>query len=185
METTSNINSETIVSSSSGESFSSLSPENNNNKLMTLHVKSFQNITITINNDATISQLKSTIIQQLGDQAENRYLRLICKGRLLAPDSAILRDFTCISTNDTLHAVFAAPGVSGGQQAALQRGGVSSRRFRGTGVGPMGRIVRPGGGRGDSDSEHSDEEDDEEQGRRERLGFDRLRAVRINSTVCE
>lgn len=136
---------------------------------LTLHVKSFQNVDIVVPNNASVSQLKQVVRTALGPSTENRYLRLICKGRLLAPDTAIIRDFN-LKTGDVLHAVLAAAGVRGGQQAALARG--ATRRYRGTGVGPMGRIVRPS----DEDTGDSEDEADEEEGR-ERLGFDRLRAV--------
>lgn len=158
-----------------GESSSSSDGEQEPTQL-TLHVKSFQNVDISINNDATVSQLKQVVRTALGPSTENRYLRLICKGRLLAPDTAIIREFS-LREGDSLHAVLAAAGVRGGQQAALARG--TTRRYRGTGVGPMGRIVRPS----DEDADFSEEEPDEEEGR-ERLGFDRLRSVRDSYAWC-
>jgi len=73
-----------------------------------------------------------------------------------------------------LHAVLAAAGVRGGQQAALARG--VSRRYRGTGVGAGGRVVRA---TNDSDDEENEESADEEEGR-ERIGFDRLRSTGLS-----
>jgi hypothetical protein len=81
-----------------------------------------------------------------------------------------MKDFN-INNGDSLHAVLAAEGVRGGPQEALARG--TTRRYRGTGVGPMGRIVRNVDDMGDFSE---DDEADEEEGR-ERLGFDRLRSV--------
>jgi hypothetical protein len=135
---------------------------------LTLFVKSFRDVEITVSDTASVSDLKQVVRRALGPSTENRYLRLICKGRLLAPDTATVKEFG-VKQGDSLHAVLAAAGVRGGQQAALARG--TTRRYRGTGVGPMGRIVRPS----DEDVDFSDEEADEEEGR-ERLGFDRLRA---------
>ena len=93
-----------------------------------------------------------------------------------------------------MHAVVAAAGVRGGQQAALAEsrgaGSVSGsgaggpggnryrRRLRGAGVGSDGLILsRNSHGRGGLGSHDSDEDDDEDlESGRERLGFDRLRA---------
>ena len=148
---------ESISGESSGEEHS-----------LTLFVKSFRDVEITVSDTASVSDLKQVVRRALGPSTENRYLRLICKGRLLAPDTATVKEFG-VKQGDSLHAVLAAAGVRGGQQAALARG--TTRRYRGTGVGPMGRIVRPS----DEDVDFSDEEADEEEGR-ERIGFDRLRA---------
>ena len=41
----------------------------------------------------------------------DRYLRLICSGRLLAPDSTRLSEFDCLKDGSVVHAVLAAPGV--------------------------------------------------------------------------
>lgn len=164
-----------------GESCSS-SAENSNEEQeqLTLHVKSFANVDINVSREATVLQVKQSVRTALGPSTENRYLRLICKGRLLAPDTATLDEFN-VTSGDVLHAVFAAAGVRGGQQAALARG--TTRRYRGTGVGPLGRIVRPEDDVGGD--AFSDDEADEEEGR-ERLGFDRLRAVRSTELVeCE
>lgn len=134
---------------------------------LTLHVKSFHNVDVTVSTDATVAQVKQVVRTALGPSTENRYLRLICRGRLLAPDSAPISDFS-LRDGDVVHAVLAAAGVRGGQQAALARG--TTRRYRGTGVGPGGRVVRQ------DEEDGSEEEPDEEEGR-ERLGFDRLRTV--------
>uniref|UniRef100_A0A7S1VTF0 Ubiquitin-like domain-containing protein n=1 Tax=Grammatophora oceanica TaxID=210454 RepID=A0A7S1VTF0_9STRA len=122
---------------------------------------------IQVESSLQVAALKSQVKEALGPSADGRYLRLISKGRLLAPDTAPLKDFS-VGNGDVLHAVLAAAGVRGGQQAAIARG--TTRRLRGTGVSSNGRI----------DSSQTREEDysssdDEEEGR-ERLGFDRLRA---------
>ena len=62
----------------------------------------------------------------------------------------------------------------GGQQAALARG--TTRRYRGTGVNASGRVERS------TSDDEVEEESDEEDGR-ERLGFDRLRAVSKSNNV--
>jgi hypothetical protein len=151
------------------ESMSSQSECDVEQQELTLHVKSFHNVDVSVSSEATVSQVKQVVRTALGPSTENRYLRLICKGRLLAPDSSPVREFG-LKDGDVVHAVLAAAGVRGGQQAALARG--TTRRYRGTGVGPGGRVVRP------DEEEGSDEEPDEEEGR-ERLGFDRLRVVRL------
>ncbi len=43
--------------------------------------------------------------------SRDRYLRLICSGRLLAPDSTVLSEFKCIKDGSVIHAILAAPGV--------------------------------------------------------------------------
>jgi len=144
-------------------------------------------LTIQVGFDDTVETLKEITRHALGPTTRNRYLRLICKGRLLAPDDAKLKEFAVVRDGDVVHAVLAAAGVRGGQQAALARasssgmsstlGGTSlssstSRRYRGTGVGHLGRAVRPSSDVSDSDDDGDD--DDVEEGR-ERIGFDRLR----------
>lgn len=133
--------------------------------------------------DISVLQLKENIRSALGPNARGRYLRLITGGRLLAPDSARVGGFK-LKDGDCVHAVLAAAGVRGGQQAALSRGAHSSssttnsraarRRLRGLGIGSNGLILPRGSNETDEDSE--DDQDDVEQGR-ERLGFDRLRSA--------
>mmetsp|Transcript_30424 Transcript_30424/g.64407 ORF Transcript_30424/g.64407 Transcript_30424/m.64407 type:complete len:628 (-) Transcript_30424:2393-4276(-) len=50
----------------------------------------------------------------------NRYLRLIVRGRMMAPDTSPLDKFS-IAENDVIHAVLAKEGVRGGQQARMLR----------------------------------------------------------------
>lgn len=166
---------EVVLLGDSSSSTTSSSDDNEEVQQLTLHVLSFKNVDINVQTDATVSHVKDVVRKALGPSTENRYLRLIAKGRLLAPDTALLKEFN-VQNGDSLHAVLAAAGVRGGQQAALARG--TTRRFRGTGVGPMGRIVRPS----DEDAISEDEAEDEEEGR-ERLGFDRLRSVCIQSVL--
>jgi len=141
---------------------------------LALRVKSFKDVEIRINEASSVAQVKQAVRNALGEQAKDRYLRLICKGRLLAPDSSVLREFS-VRNGDVIHAVLAAAGVRGGQQAALARG--ISRRYRGTGVGAGGRVVRSSNDSDDEDD--NDESPDEEEGR-ERLGFDRLRTTGLS-----
>ena len=155
--------------------------------------------------------------------SRDRYLRLICSGRLLAPDSMNISEFKCIKDGSVIHAVLAAPGIRfvliivhfspysipanktdtcfsvhhslgvftiiwiythirrGGQQAALSRDASTSRnsrpiRFRGIGIGSDGLILPR---RNNDDEEDDEEEGDIEEGR-QRLGFDRLRAVSLS-----
>mmetsp|Transcript_8827 Transcript_8827/g.13550 ORF Transcript_8827/g.13550 Transcript_8827/m.13550 type:complete len:237 (+) Transcript_8827:539-1249(+) len=144
-------------------------------KAISLRVKPNNNgtdmVTVKVGFDDTVETLKEITIDALGPSARGRYLRLICKGRLLAPDAAKLKEFAVVRDGDVVHAVLAAAGVRGGQQAALARsttttssssGGVTSssstsRRYRGTGVGHLGRAVRP-----NSDVSDSEDDDDDE-----------------------
>lgn len=105
--------------------------------------------------------------------SRDRYLRLICSGRLLAPDSTVLSDFKCIKDGSFIHAILAAPGVRGGQQATLSRDRrhSSQRRPRGIGIGSNGLILP----RRNNSNDDDDDNDDIEEGR-QRRGFDRLRA---------
>jgi hypothetical protein len=48
----------------------------------------------------------------------NRYLRLIVRGRMMAPDTSPLTKFAIVP-NDVIHAVLAKEGVRGGQQARM------------------------------------------------------------------
>ena len=67
-------------------------------------------------------------VKHLLNVSQDRYVRLICKGRLLAPDSGIISDYS-IGHGDVVHAVLAADGVRGGQQAALAHSRVAHGRY--------------------------------------------------------
>jgi hypothetical protein len=147
---------------------------------LTLRIKSFKDVEIHVPMHSNVSSVKELVRKALGT-GEDRYLRLICKGRLLAPDAAPLRDFS-VQHGDVVHAVLAAAGVRGGQQAALSRASVvhssslgatangnsnnsnnstttSQRRHRGTIVGPGGRVSRVHNHANDDDSTSSDDEE--------------------------
>ena len=153
---------------------------------LTLRIKSFKDVEIHVPMHSNVSSVKELVRRALGT-GEDRYLRLICKGRLLAPDSAALQEFS-VENGDVLHAVLAAAGVRGGQQAALSRASVvhthsssggsrssgtgasnnnnnsnnttSQRRHRGTIVGPGGRVSRvQHHGNGDDDDSSSEDEE--------------------------
>ncbi len=124
----------------------------------------------------------------------------------MAPDSALVGDFK-VSDGSVIHAVVAAKGARGGQQAALSRasatdssndgngtiadlgslGGYSRRRrFRGVGIGLDGIVLSRRNRTGDDansddfDGYYDEEDDDDEDleaGGRERMGFDQLRAT--------
>lgn len=83
-----------------------------------------------------------------GSTNQDRYIRLIVRGRLLAPDAAPISNFG-VGDEDVVHAVVAAEGVRGGQQATLARG----VDFSGIGSGAGGRgdgTSSGGGGGGDA-----------------------------------
>jgi hypothetical protein len=96
---------------------------------------------------------------------------LIAKGRLLAPDATMLKEFQ-FKAEDYIHAVVAPVGVRGGQQAVMAQTDVgtsgsgtsssttmSRRALRSVGVGPTGLILarRQPGGDSDTDSSGEDE----------------------------
>lgn len=165
-----------LSSSNNNDASSSSSPSfDDTDNILNLRVKSIQDVSISLSKQSTVQDAKQAVREALGVES-GRYLRLIASGRLLAPDTAQLHQFS-IKTGDVLHAVLAAAGVRGGQQAALSRASsaTTSRRYRGTGVGLLGRVVRPSNQGLSDDDESSDEEDAENP--RERLGFDRLRSA--------
>lgn len=165
-----------------GGLFHSLLPGDNQRKL-TLRIKSFQDVTVHVPSNSNVSQLKELVRQSLGNETRERYLRLICKGRLLHPDESPISEFK-VHNNDVVHAVLAAPGVRAPTEriAGSNHNSSNRRRRGGTVVGPGGRVTRAAnssssgqwGGGGDDESSSSDDEDDMEQGR-EHMGFDRLR----------
>ena len=68
-------------------------------------------VEVHTNSHESVADVKNSVRLALGDVPENRYLRLICKGRLLAPDtSLVVRDFG-LHDGDIVHVVLAAPGV--------------------------------------------------------------------------
>ena len=147
----------------------SSSPTSSHSSLLHLRIKSSQEFEVKTPSNSSVSALKDQVRSSLGTSSD-RYLRLICKGRLLAPDSAQLSEFG-IHDGDVVHAVVAAAGVRGGQQAALSRSSTSRRR--GTIVGPGGRVMRSSG---DDDEEDQSSSDEETGITTPRLGFDSLRS---------
>lgn len=116
------------------DSVSLLNNDNNNHAVLrqeqeetwSLRVKSIakQDVNIFVRPRDTVAAVKAAVRQALGpDVTSNRpYTRLVCKGRLLAPDAAKLKDLTVVQPNDVLHAVLSASAPREGPQAALQRG---------------------------------------------------------------
>ena len=67
------------------------------------------NVEILVTPHSTVANVKSVVRKTL-EASENRYLRLIYKGRLLAPDTARVKDYN-VQNGDVVHAVLAAAGV--------------------------------------------------------------------------
>ena len=148
---------------------------------------------LQISPSATVSDLKSSVRTILGPGCRGRYLRLIVRGRLLAPDSAPVSNFG-LQGEDVVHAVVAAAGVRGGHQARLAGGvdlsgigggaggsgsgggrrGRASASSRGIGIDAAGIIIN-NTNEEDSDSDVDGDDDDLEAGR-QRRGLDILRA---------
>ena len=148
---------------------------------------------------ATVSDLKASVRAVLGPGCRGRYLRLIVRGRLLAPDSAPVTNFG-LEEDDVVHAVVAAAGVQGGHQARLAGGvdlsgigggggsgssGASGRRgratsgsSRGIGIDAAGIIIN-NTNNNSNDSDVDGDDDDLEAGR-QRRGFDRLRQTGLS-----
>ena len=69
------------------------------------------NIHSSSNNSSSTSSRNSRRTKRNKQIGRDRYLRLICSGRLLAPDSSRLTEFDCLKDGSVIHAVLAAPGV--------------------------------------------------------------------------
>ena len=153
----------------------------------------------------TVSDLKASVRAVLGPGCRGRYLRLIVRGRLLAPDAAPVTNFG-LEEDDVVHAVVAAAGVRGGHQARLAggvdlsgiggggasssagsgsgrrgRASTSGNSSRGIGIDAAGIIIQNtnNNGNDDSDSDVDGDDDDLEAGR-QRRGFDRLRSTGLS-----
>ena len=89
-----------------------------------LRVKSLKDVSILVRPRDTVKAVKDAVRQALGpDLTKDRpYTRLVCKGRLLAPDAALLKDLSVVQPDDVVHAVLSASAPREGPQAALQRG---------------------------------------------------------------
>lgn len=149
-----------------------------------LRIKSFKDVEIAVPSGSVVAHVKQQVRAALGvtESDEERYLRLICKGRLLLPDDHPITDFN-VQNGDVVHAVLAPTGKNANTNSSSAASGTQNSRRRrlrtGTVVGPGGRVTRAtNAGIGSSgDDSSSEEEEDEETGIvRERRGFDRLRA---------
>ena len=174
----------TTSSSSSNSNYNS-----SNNQLWTLRVLSFQNVEIQIPSTSTIRQLKATVRDALLDSSTtnpNPNMRLICKGKLLAPDTAPLQEFK-VQNGDVVHAVLAKQRPVGEENSATTNNNANTtghrRRRRNTRnrprrnqqiVGPGGRVTRATQhGEDDDDSSTSSYSTGDEESS-PRLGLDRL-----------
>ena len=107
----------------------------NNSDSFTLRIKlnnGSTTIDYTLDNISqlvTVSKLKEAILTKHftsttsttnNTNTNNRYLRLIIRGRMMAPDTSTLDKFNIV-TNDVIHAVLAKDGTKGGQQARMLR----------------------------------------------------------------
>eukprot|EP00522_Entomoneis_paludosa_P018353 CAMPEP_0172451892 /NCGR_PEP_ID=MMETSP1065-20121228/9727_1 /TAXON_ID=265537 /ORGANISM="Amphiprora paludosa, Strain CCMP125" /LENGTH=479 /DNA_ID=CAMNT_0013203863 /DNA_START=395 /DNA_END=1834 /DNA_ORIENTATION=- len=175
-----------------------------------LRIKSTRDVLIRVRPCDTVGQMKEAVLQALGedsthdaksnkkDSPERRYVRLVCKGRLLAPDNTSLKDLKFVQPNDVVHAVLtAAPQQrKAGVQAAIQQGdyqNLSRRALRSAGINAMGMAVRRNPTeqeQDDDESSSSGEENDVEnannrRGRarpttRQQRGFERLRLAGLS-----
>ena len=154
-----------------------------------LRIKSFKDVEISVPAGSVVAHLKQQVKAALLDEEDqssshhDRYLRLICKGRLLLPDDHPLSDFN-VRDGDVVHAVLAPKQVQNnnssnrntngeGEDDKASRYPPGRARRRHLIVGPGGRVTRA------TDENHDDSDDDEASllagSGGERRGFDRLR----------
>ena len=147
-------------------------------KIWTIRVQSTSsNVNVSTSPSATVAGLKQTILSSL-ERDSSSYVRLICQGRLLAPDTALISEF--VGHEAVVHAVITKPTQRTGAQALLQQSGVVSRRLRGTGVSADGRAIR---NHSEDDSEIDDDDNSDDSDTElgtQRLGFDRLRSTGLS-----
>jgi hypothetical protein len=77
---------------------------NSNKKDILLDDDNIQNVNIQVAANAIVSDVKDQVQKALGPQSNDRNLRLICKGHLLAQDTCALSEFS-VQNLDVLHAV--------------------------------------------------------------------------------
>lgn len=94
------------------------------NEKWNLRIKSIKDVTIQVLPTDSIRDVKEAVRRALGTEVTQQrpYTRLVCKGRLLAPDAARLQDLSVVQPDDVVHAVLSASAPKEGPQAALQRG---------------------------------------------------------------
>ena len=90
-----------------------------------LRIKSTRDTNITVRSTDTVAVVKQAVLKSLHIADSQRYVRLILKGRLLAPDARPLGEFN-VQTGDVVHAVLAAEGQRGGAQALLASAAAAS-----------------------------------------------------------
>lgn len=159
-------NASTNYSTPDSASPSSSTPQNKNYNfnILELRVKSFKDVDIQVPSDSLVSQVKENVRQALNETSPDKYVRLICKGRLLAPDNAPLKDFS-VQNGDVIHAVIAAvkerdfvtspsPSSSGTAHSSNHHRRRRRRRGNGIVVGPGGRVTRA------PNEEQSNDDDD-------------------------
>ena len=68
-----------------------------------LRIKSFKDVEIAVPPGSVVAHVKQQVRAAMGVDDPNRYLRLICKGRLLFPDDHPISDFN-VQNGDVVHA---------------------------------------------------------------------------------
>lgn len=172
--------------------------DDDDSNVLEIRIKAGKDVTVRLadpDHTKTVLDLKHAAAAALEKSVQDHYIRLVAKGRLLAPDCALLQDLG-VCTGDVIHAVMTtlAPGTGAtgatggtastnrqqpqGPQAQLQRGTTAFQRraFRGAGINAAGLAVRDVAADGSSpDSENENDDDDDVEAAAARLGFDRLR----------
>lgn len=149
--------------------------------ILYLRVKSLKDVEIHARPSDSVALVKEMVLTALDkcpndSQQRQPYVRLIAAGRLLAPDTAQLKEFGgCVRSGSVVHAVVSN---KRGAQAAAAEPSLSLRALRGTGIDTAGRAVVRSDQADDEESDSDNETNDIETGlsrRMRRLGFDRLR----------
>lgn len=136
-----------------------------------LRIKSFKDVEISVPPGSVVAHVKQQVRAAIGVEDSDRYLRLICKGRLLFPDDHPISDFN-VQNGDVVHAVLAPVKKEQDTEEAPPPHRRRSRRHPNQHmiVGPGGRVTR-------SNIDNDDDESTESSTSNEHAGFDRLRDV--------
>ena len=118
-----------------------------------LRIRSFKDVEIAVPATSVVAHVKQQVRAALEQEDNDRYLRLICKGRLLLPDDYPISDFN-VQNGDVVHAVLAPANAEDDSRRRQRR--------HGTIVGPGGRVTRAPVNHDEDDSSAASYEFDDE-----------------------
>lgn len=137
-----------------------MTTSNSADDMFHLRIKSFKDVEIAVPPGSVVAHVKQQVRAAMGVDDPNRYLRLICKGRLLFPDDHPISDFN-VQNGDVVHAVLAPV------KPVLEE--TQRHRRRHMVIGPGGRVTRSNVGDNDEDESTASSTEGVH------TGFDRLR----------